>query len=139
MSPRTVVTWAQNTTLFHDSGLAFKLSFLNLRQGKPVKVLLRSIDVLHDFYVPEFRAKMDMVPGMVTYFWLTPTRTGTYETLCFELCGLGHPDMRGIVVVDEPSDYRAWLDGQTTFAQMAAGRAGRVDARLDQRAKSIAE
>ena len=49
--------------------------------------------------------------------------------------------MRGIVVVDEPSDYRAWLDGQTTFAQMAAmhGRAGQVDARLDQRAKSIAE
>ena len=114
---------------------------LHLPVGKPVKVLLRSIDVLHDFYVPEFRAKMDMVPGMVTYFWLTPTRTGTYETLCFELCGLGHPDMRGIVVVDEPSDYRAWLDGQTTFAQMAAmhGRAGQVDARLDQGAKSIAE
>ena len=97
------------------------------RSGKPLKVLLRSIDVLHDFYVPEFRAKMDMVPGMVTYFWLTPTRTGTYEILCFELCGLGHPDMRGIVVVDEPSDYQAWLEGQTTFAQLAAVRADRRD------------
>ena len=62
---------------------------LHLPIGKPVKMLLRSIDVLHDFYVPEFRAKMDMVPGSVTYFWFTPTRTGTFEVLCAELCGVG--------------------------------------------------
>jgi Heme/copper-type cytochrome/quinol oxidases, subunit 2 len=54
---------------------------LHLPVGKPVKVLLRSIDVLHDFYVPEFRAKMDMIPGSVTYYWFTPTRTGTFEVL----------------------------------------------------------
>src|SRR6266516_4619517 len=54
---------------------------LHLPVGKSVKVLLRSIDVLHDFYVPEFRAKMDMVPGMVTYFWMTPIRTGTFDVL----------------------------------------------------------
>jgi cytochrome c oxidase subunit 2 len=66
---------------------------------------------------------MDMVPGMITYFWFTPTRAGTYEILCFELCGLGHPDMRGVVVVDEPGDYQAWLNSQPTFAQLAsAGR-----------------
>jgi cytochrome c oxidase subunit 2 len=114
---------------------------LHLPIGKPVKVLLRSVDVLHDFYVPEFRAKMDMVPGMVTYFWFTPTRTGTYETLCFELCGLGHPDMRGIVVVDEASDYQAWLDSQTTFAQMAAlrERDARVAAGLEPAADAIGE
>ena len=63
---------------------------LHLPLDKPVKVLLRSVDVLHDFYVPEFRAKMDMVPGMVTYFWFTPIRTGTFDVLCFELCGIGH-------------------------------------------------
>ena len=62
---------------------------LHLPIGKPVKMLLRSIDVLHDFYVPEFRAKMDMIPGSVTYFWFTPTRTGTFEVLCAELCGIG--------------------------------------------------
>ena len=62
---------------------------LHLPIGKPVKVLLRSVDVLHDFYVPEFRAKMDMVPGMVTYFWITPIRTGTFDVLCAELCGVG--------------------------------------------------
>ena len=57
---------------------------LHLQVGKPVKVLLRSVDVLHDFYVPEFRAKMDMVPGMVTYFWIKPIRTGTFDVLCAE-------------------------------------------------------
>ena len=107
---------------------------LHLPVGKPLKVLLRSVDVLHDFYVPEFRAKMHMVPGMVTYLWFTPTRTGTYEILCFELCGLGHPEMRGIVVVDEQSDYQAWLDSQATFAQLAStGRpTRRAEANLGQ-------
>jgi cytochrome c oxidase subunit II len=93
---------------------------LHLVVGKPVKALLRSIDVLHDFYVPQFRAKMDMVPGMVTYFWFVPTRTGTFEALCFELCGLGHPNMRGKVVVETESDYQAWLQKQKTFAQLSA-------------------
>jgi cytochrome c oxidase subunit 2 len=90
---------------------------LHLPIDKPVKVLLRSVDVLHDFYVPEFRAKMDMVPGVVTYFWLTPTRTGTFEVLCAELCGTGHPQMRGTVIVDTETDYQAWLGQQRTFAQ----------------------
>jgi len=94
---------------------------LHLPIAKPVRVLLRSIDVLHDFYVPEFRAKMDMIPGSVTYFWFTPTRTGTFEVLCAELCGQGHSAMRGSVVVDSDADYLAWLDAQQTFAQLAAG------------------
>ena len=81
---------------------------------------MRSIDVLHDFYVPEFRAKMDMVPGMVTYVWLTPTRTGTFEILCAELCGVGHAQMRGVVVVEEEAEYQAWLQSQQTFAQLSA-------------------
>ena len=93
---------------------------MSLPLGKPVKVLLRSIDVLHDFYVPEFRAKMDMVPGMVTYFWFTPTRTGTFDILCFELCGVGHYNMRGKVNVVEDSAFNAWLQEQRTFAQSLA-------------------
>lgn len=95
---------------------------LHLPIGKPVKVLLRSIDVLHDFYVPEFRAKMDMVPGSVTYFWFTPTRTGTFEVLCAELCGVGHAIMRGRVVVESEAEHAAWLSGRRTFAQLAAVR-----------------
>ncbi|TIW00923.1 MAG: cytochrome c oxidase subunit II [Mesorhizobium sp.] len=93
---------------------------LHLPVGKPVKVLLRSIDVLHDFYVPEFRAKMDMIPGSVTYFWFTPTRTGTFQVLCAELCGQGHPLMHGVVVVDTEQDYLAWVGQQQTFAQLSA-------------------
>lgn len=93
---------------------------LHLPIGSPVKMLLRSIDVLHDFYVPQFRAKMDMVPGTITYFWFTPTRIGTFDALCFELCGVGHHTMRGTVVVDSESDFQAWLEEQETFAQSMA-------------------
>ncbi len=92
---------------------------LRLPLGKPVKFLLRSIDVIHNFYVPEFRAKMDFMPGLVTYFWLTPIRTGTFDALCAELCGTGHYTMRGKVVVVTPDDYEKWLTGQRTFAQSA--------------------
>ncbi len=92
---------------------------LHLPIGKPVKMLLRSIDVLHDFYVPEFRAKMDMVPGMVTYFWFTPTRTGEFEVLCAELCGTGHGFMRGYVQINTEEDYDAWLQEQSTFAELS--------------------
>ena len=93
---------------------------LHLPMGKPLKVLLRSMDVLHDFYVPQFRAKMDLVPGMVTFFWFIPTRTGTFDILCAELCGVGHHAMRGVVVVDEEADYQNWLKDQETFAQANA-------------------
>ncbi len=89
---------------------------LHLPIGKPVKMLLRSIDVLHDFYVPEIRAKMDLVPGIVTYFWFTPTKTGTFEILCAAFCGLGHPQMRGTMIVESESDYQTWLAAQQTFA-----------------------
>jgi len=81
---------------------------------------LRSIDVLHDFYVPQMRAKMDMVPGMITYFWFTPTKNGNYEILCFELCGSGHYAMRGSMVVEDESTFQVWLDEQPTFAEAMA-------------------
>ena len=93
---------------------------VHLPIDQPVKVLLRSIDVLHDFGVVQFRAKMDMVPGSVTSFWFTPTRIGEFDVLCFELCGVGHYAMRGMVVVDSASDFQAWLNEQPTFAQSMA-------------------
>jgi cytochrome c oxidase subunit 2 len=92
---------------------------LHLAIGKPVKMLLRSVDVLHDYYVPEFRAKMDMVPGMITYFWIEPTRTGTFDVLCAELCGVGHGFMRGTVLIDSNEDYALWLNEQVTFAEVS--------------------
>ncbi|MDH4260455.1 MAG: c-type cytochrome [Gammaproteobacteria bacterium] len=88
---------------------------LHLPVGKPVKVLLRSNDVLHNFTVTQFRVKMDLVPGMITYLWMTPTLIGEYELLCEELCGLAHFAMRGRVVVDTQEAYDAWLAEQPTF------------------------
>jgi cytochrome c oxidase subunit 2 len=97
---------------------------LHLPLGKPVKMLLRAKDVLHQFAVPPFRVKMDMVPGMVTYFWLTPTRTGSFDALCEQLCGTAHFTMRGRVIVDEEKDFQAWLAKQPTYTQTRAAAAG---------------
>lgn len=91
---------------------------LHLPVGKPVKMLLRSLDVVHDFYVPEFRAKMDLMPGMVTYFWITPSRIGTFEILCAGYCGIGHPQMRGKIIIESENDYQNWLNAQKTFAHL---------------------
>ncbi len=91
---------------------------------KPVKFLLRSKDVLHDFAVAQFRVKMDLVPGMNTYLWLTPTKTGRFEILCEELCGIGHHTMRGAVIVAEKDDYATWLANQSTFSEINSAPAG---------------
>ncbi|HXX86187.1 MAG TPA: c-type cytochrome [Casimicrobiaceae bacterium] len=101
---------------------------LHLPVGKPVKLELRAIDVLHDFTVPQFRSKMNMVPGLVTYVWFTPTRTGTFEAFCEQLCGIAHFAMRGKVIVEEESAFQAWLASYPTFAQTQARVAGDAEA-----------
>jgi cytochrome c oxidase subunit 2 len=93
---------------------------IHLPQGHPVQVQLRSLDVLHDFYVPAFRVKMDAVPGLVTRLWFTPERAGTYEVVCAEYCGLAHHAMRGAITVEPEAAFADWLAGQTTFAQTQA-------------------
>jgi len=96
----------------------------HLPVDQPVKFLLRSKDVLHDFAVAQFRVKMDLVPGMQTFLWLTPTKIGRFEILCEELCGIAHHTMRGAVIVEEEEEYNAWLDQQTTWAQNSVKVAG---------------
>lgn len=93
---------------------------LHLPVGKPVKVLLRSHDVLHDFFVPQFRSRMNIVPGQVSSFWFTPTKPGRYEAMCAQLCGVGHPAMRGYVVVEGDAEYAAWLKQHPSFAATLA-------------------
>ncbi|MGF6956254.1 c-type cytochrome [Paraburkholderia youngii] len=93
---------------------------VHLPLNRPIQVLTRSRDVLHDFYVPPFRARMNIVPGMVTTFWFTPTRAGRYDILCAQLCGLGHANMRGVVVVEDEASFSRWLAQQSTFAQQQA-------------------
>jgi cytochrome c oxidase subunit 2 len=93
---------------------------VHLPLGRPVKVLMRSHDVLHDYFVPQFRARMNIVPGQVSSFWFTPTAAGRYEAMCAQLCGIGHANMRGYVVVEEPVAFAAWLAPQPTFAAALA-------------------
>jgi cytochrome c oxidase subunit 2 len=95
-------------------------SELHLKTNRPVKILLKSVDVLHNFYVPQFRAKMDAVPGLVTYYWFEPNKEGDYEVLCAEYCGVGHYGMRAKVVVDNEENYKKWLEQQETFSNFIA-------------------
>lgn len=98
---------------------------VHLPLNRPVRVVARSNDALHDFYVPPFRARMNIVPGQVSSFWFTPTKAGRFEALCAQLCGVGHPNMRGVVVVEEPAQFHRWLASQPTFArQQASARNG---------------
>jgi cytochrome c oxidase subunit 2 len=97
---------------------------LHLPVGKPVKMLLRSKDVLHNFSVAQIRVKMDFVPGLVTHMWFTPTRTGNFDLLCEELCGIGHFAMRGRMIVQDDRAFQAWLGGYPTYAQFKARPAG---------------
>jgi len=97
---------------------------LHLPMGKPYKALLRSTDVLHDFTVPQFRVKMDLVPGLVTHLWFTPTRAGKFDVLCEELCGVAHFTMRGKVVVEDDAAFTTWLASYPTFAQSMKQVAG---------------
>ena len=78
----------------------------------PVKIRLRSKDVLHSFFVPAFRLKQDAVPGLTIDIWVQPTKTGEYEIACAELCGFGHGTMRGLLTVMESEDYKKWLEEQ---------------------------
>tara|TARA_Y100000590_G_scaffold293986_1_gene331150 strand:- start:165 stop:998 length:834 start_codon:yes stop_codon:yes gene_type:complete len=93
---------------------------LHLKINQPVKIELRSLDVLHNFYIPQFRAKMDTLPGIITYYWFIPEKKGEYEILCAEYCGTGHYAMRGYVQVDEEQDYSNWLAKQISYEKMLA-------------------
>ena len=104
---------------------------VHLPLGRPVKVLARSHDVLHDFFVPPFRARMNIVPGQVSSFWFTPTQPGRYESLCAQLCGVGHPNMRGFVVVEDEAAFQAWMKQQPRFATTQAAPSATAPAAPD--------
>ncbi len=82
---------------------------LRLPEGKPVLLHLTARDVIHSFWVPEFRVKMDAVPGMETELRVTPDLLGDYQLLCAEMCGLGHAYMRAPVKVVSQDEFEAWV------------------------------
>lgn len=93
---------------------------MHLPLNRPVKMVLRSHDVLHDYFVPQFRARMNIVPGQVSWFWFTPNKAGKYEAMCAQLCGVGHPQMRGYVVIEDDAAFQAWLKTHPSFADSLA-------------------
>jgi cytochrome c oxidase subunit 2 len=87
---------------------------LRLPEGRSIELNMRSLDVIHAFFVPEFRTNEDIVPGLVTNVHITPTRVGTYPLICNELCGLGHSLMRTQAIVMAPKAFDTWLNQQKT-------------------------
>ena len=84
--------------------------------GKPVRLLLSSEDVIHSFYIPAFRIKMDALPNRYTETWFEATQTGTFDIFCAEYCGKGHSEMTGTVKVLVPEHYAAWRDSSLMAA-----------------------
>ena len=101
---------------YSQDDVLIESNVLHLPVNQPIALSLRSKDVLHDFYVPQFRVKMDLVPGQLTNLWFEPNVEGEYEILCAEYCGVQHTYMRGLVIVESREKYEQWLSEQITFA-----------------------
>ena len=91
-----------------------EINELHIPVGRTIKLTMTTEDVLHDFFVPAFRTKADIVPGRYTYLWFTPTKAGKYHLFCAEYCGLNHSGMGGWVYVMEQKDFDNWLSGNTS-------------------------
>jgi cytochrome c oxidase subunit 2 len=101
-----------------------KSNKLVLPKDRPVEFRIHSEDVLHDFWVPEFRLKSDAVPGITTKIRVTPSRLGKYDVVCAELCGIGHSTMRQDVEVLRRTDYEAWVAKKKQSATGGGAAAG---------------
>lgn len=97
---------------------------LHVPVGTQVSLAMNSFDVIHGFYVPQFRLQMDVVPGITTHLLFTPNRVGTYYVICNELCGAGHALMRARVIVQTPSQYAAWTKQAVAQVKTAAASTG---------------
>ena len=98
-----------------------KTNQLYLKENQPVHFYVKARDVIHDFWVPAFRMKIDAVPGITTDYRITPNRKGSYPVVCAELCGLGHALMRSTAHVVSANDYNAWVQKQTAPKAPAGG------------------
>ena len=99
---------------------------LRLPLGRKVELKLRSLDVIHSFWVPEFGQKQDTVPGLTTSLVITPDRVGTYPVICTELCGLGHAVMRTSAIVMPVDQFDAWVNKQGKALSGTPGQAGKT-------------
>ncbi|WP_169980288.1 cytochrome c oxidase subunit II [Tautonia rosea] len=103
----------------HPEGSS-EINELHIPAGKPVRLIMTSEDVIHSYYIPDFRAKQDVLPGRYTSMWFHPTKVGRFRLFCTEYCGTEHSRMGGWVTVMEPAAYEAWLEGSSETTGLAA-------------------
>ena len=96
-----------------------EINELHVPVGQPVRLIMISQDVIHSFWVPDFRLKQDVLPGRYTTLWFQATRTGTLPLRCAEYCGTDHALMTGNVIVMEPAAYQQWLSGGESAATLS--------------------
>src|SRR5882672_10938240 len=97
-----------------------EINELHVPVGRAVKLITTSEDVIHDFFVPAFRMKADVIPGRYVSIWFQPTKPGRYHLFCAEYCGTRHSGMIGDVIVMEPSEYQTWLSGGAPEGSLAS-------------------
>ena len=113
-NPLTVSVFSQQfawSFAYPGKDNAFSEGELHVPQGRQVHFKMHALDVIHSFWVPEWRIKKDNVPGITTTAIVTPDKPGTYQLVCTELCGFGHSTMRAKVVVEPPAEFRKWVAG----------------------------
>jgi cytochrome c oxidase subunit II len=120
------VTGQQFAWSFHYPDSDVTSGVLALPVGQTTELELTAKDVIHSFWVPEFRMKEDAVPGITTNVLVTPTKEGTYTLICTELCGLGHAVMRAQVFVLAQDDYEKWVSDEKAKAAAAGSAAGKT-------------
>jgi cytochrome c oxidase subunit 2 len=99
-----------------------EINELHIPVGKPVKLTLTSEDVVHDFFVPAFRTKIDVIPGRYVQIWFQPTKVGRYHLFCSQYCGTSHANMIGSVTVMEGEEYTNWLNMHAEGSLALQGR-----------------
>lgn len=123
--------------LEHMEGIS-EVDELHVPVDRDIKLIMTSQDVIHSFFIPEFRIKQDVLPGRYTTLWFRATQVGTYHLLCTQYCGTNHSGMIGTVYVMKPQEYQAWLtegaasgslahSGQTLFLQLGCSTCHRFD------------
>jgi cytochrome c oxidase subunit 2 len=112
--------------LQHPEGVQ-EINELHIPVNQPIKLTMTSEDVIHDFSVPAFRVKKDVVPGMYTTLWFQAAKTGTFHLFCDQYCGTNHSLMKGEVIVMTPTDYEQWLSGGIRGGTMAEAGAKLYD------------
>jgi cytochrome c oxidase subunit 2 len=100
-----------------------EINELHVPVGRAIKLITTSEDVIHDFFVPAFRMKADVIPGRYVTIWFHPTKPGRYRIFCAEYCGTRHSGMTGAVIVMEPAEYQAWLSGGVPEGSLASAGA----------------